>query len=420
MDREAKSLIFQNNSVFLPIVVKTPSSFYVDSANGSDNNPGTSPEQPWQSLAKVEATRYAPGSIIHFKRGSTWTGRLLINDSGVQGNPITFTAYGSGLPPILTNPGDSINRTRGFLVDADWVVIEDFKIQDVFMAGVQIGKGSDHNLIRSVEVTQTGFGIVFEGQYNLVTQSFIHDLHMVNNTPGGYDDYGAVGVSIENSFNEVSYNRIINCLATSYDFGTDGGAVEWWSVADGVLVHNNWAFGNDGFLEVGGGSARNAVVAYNVSINNHRFAAFNLDGANGSVIENFRIDNNTIVEIASEDRGWDVFWFSIEPTVDSVILRNNLLYVDWFSTVANHSGFTHNNNLYYLLNGTVLNFDLSNGEILANPNFIDLANQNLHLQESSEAIDAGLLLNYSSDFEDTTVPVGLAPDLGAFEYQGDP
>jgi hypothetical protein len=147
MVREAKSRVFQIKSVFIPIIVKTSTSFYVDSANGSDNNPGISPEQPWQSLAKVEATRFAPGSVIHFNRGSTWTGSLLISDSGVPGNPITFTAYGSGQPPILTNPGDSINQTRGILVDADWVVIEDFKIQDVFMRGAD-REGSDHNIIR--------------------------------------------------------------------------------------------------------------------------------------------------------------------------------------------------------------------------------------------------------------------------------
>ncbi len=46
---------------------------------------------------------------------------------------------------------------------------------------------------------------------------------MINNTPGGVDDYGAVGVVLANSNNEVSYNRFIDCKAASYDFGVDGG-----------------------------------------------------------------------------------------------------------------------------------------------------------------------------------------------------
>ena len=302
----------QTGPIYLPVVLNNAlgPNYYVDSLNGSDANPGTTPDLPWQSLDKVQATRFEPGSVIHFKRGSSWTGSLLIQDSGQPGYPIVFTAYGSGQQPVLTNPGDATHRTKAVVIDADWVVVEDFLIQDVFLAGVQVLGNSDHNIIRSVEVTGTGFGVVFEGQFNLVTISYIHDLHMVNNTPGGSDDYGAVGVSVENSFNEVAYNRIVNCRAASYDFGTDGGAVEWWSTADGVSVHHNWASENDGFLEVGGGSARNAVVAYNVSLNNRRFAAFHLSGQFGSNVENFRIENNTIVEIPTESKGWDVFWFS--------------------------------------------------------------------------------------------------------------
>jgi hypothetical protein len=109
---------------------------------------------------------------------------------------------------------------------------------------------------------------------------------MVINTPGGNDDYGAVAVVLSNSGNEVSYNRMVNCFATSQDYGFDGGAVEWWSNADNNYVHHNFSYGNDGFLEVGGGSARNSVVAYNVSVNSRRFAVFHLSGVFGSTVEN--------------------------------------------------------------------------------------------------------------------------------------
>jgi hypothetical protein len=410
-------------SLFLPVVIRFPDvspNYYVDSVNGSDANPGTTPDFPWQSLEKVEATQFVPGSVIHFKRGSTWTGSLLIRGSGQPGKPIIFTAYGSGQSPVLRNPGDATSRTKGIVIDADWVVVDNFLIQDVFLAGIQVLNGSEHNVIRSSEITRTGFGVAIEGQYNLITENYFHDLHMVNNTSGGNDDYGAVGVSVEGSFNEVSYNRFINCRAPSYDFGVDGGAVEWWNTADGVLVHHNWASGNAGFLEVGGGSARNAVVSYNVSVNNDRFAAFHLADQYGCNIENFRIENNTIVEMPTDSKGWDVFWFSDPPLANTVKLHNNILYIDWFSTVSNQPGFTHTNNLYYLSNGTVLNFELGPGENLGDPAFIDLAGQNYKLLASSPAIDAGLSLDYVHDFEDETVPVNQAPDLGAYEYQGTP
>ncbi len=411
----------QTYVIFIPLVSNTShNNYYVDSVSGSDANPGTSPAQPWRSLAQLQDTRFAPGSVVHFKRDSVWTGSLLIRDSGEQNNPIVFTAYGSGERPVLRNPGDADHRTKGVLIDADWVVVEGLLIRDVFHAGIHVLRNSEHNVIQDVEVTQAGFGVLIEGQYNLVTHNDIHDLHMVNNTLGGSDDYGAVGVSIENSFNEISYNHFVNCLASSYDYGKDGGAVEWWGVVDSIYLHHNWASGNDGFLEVGGGSARNAVVAYNVSVNNRRFAAFQLSGQFASVVDNFRVDNNTIVETPGTEKGWDVFWFSSPPASNNLILRNNIIYADWFSTVANLPGFTHSQNMYYVRSGTLLNFTLDPGEMIADPAFVGLAVQDFHLLASSPAINAGNDLGYSSDFEDKPVPVGQAPDLGAFEQQGNP
>src|SRR4051794_2493591 len=52
--------------------------FYVDSIAGSDSNAGTSSSAPWQSLNKVNNTTFAPGDVINFKRGSTWTGTTLV------------------------------------------------------------------------------------------------------------------------------------------------------------------------------------------------------------------------------------------------------------------------------------------------------------------------------------------------------
>jgi hypothetical protein len=82
--------------------------------------------------------------------------------------------------------------------------------------------------------------------------------------------------------------------------------------------------------------------------------------------------------------------------------------------------FTHNHNLYYLTGGAQLGFPPDATELITNPLFVDLAGLNLHLQSSSPAIDTGLALGYTLDYEDRPVPVGAAPDRGAYEYQGSP
>ena len=211
---------------------------------------------------------------------------------------------------------------------------------------------------------------------------------------------------------------MINCKAPSYDYGTDGGAVEWWANADGNYVHHNWASGNDGFMEVGGGSAKDTTVAYNVSINNGDFSYIHLSNPFASVVENLRVENNTIVETANP--GWVVIGFSATPTAGTFLARNNVIYADSYSAISNVSGFTHDHNLYYLANGTKLGFTLGQGEAVGDPRFLNLAGQDLHLLSSSPAIDAGVDLGYKLDFDTHPVPAGPAPDLGAFEYTATP
>ena len=418
---EKSSVIVESTSIFLPLISNSClNCFFVDSIHGSDNNPGTSSERPWKSLARVRAAAFQPGSIVHFKRGSSWDGGLFIEESGVSGKPIIFTSYGAGAPPIFSNSLNGSSWSSAIFIEADWIVVEGLLVRDVHDVGVYIASGSDHNIVRNIEITNVGEGISIHGQYNLVTQNYIHDLHIINNTPGGVDDYGAVGVVLANSNNEVSYNRMIRCIAASFDFGVDGGAVEWYGTASNNYVHHNWASGNAGFLEVGVGSVQGAVVAYNVSINNGRFSLLNLTGSFGSAVSNFRVENNTIVEEAENESGWVIFSFEGNPIASTFLVRNNILSIENFEAVSNKSTFSHNNNLYSLGGGTVLGFDLGSAEQIANPQFANLEDQDLHLTPSSPAIDSGTELGYWLDFDNRTVPVNHAPDLGVYEYQAIP
>lgn len=302
-------------------------------------------------------------------------------------------------------------------IKASLVIVEGLRIQDAKEEGIKIFEGANHNILRDLEITNVGIGIWSWGQNNLITRNHIHDLHMVIDTPGGNDDYGAVAVVLSNSNNEVSYNKMINCVATSQDYGFDGGAVEWWTNADNNFIHHNFSKGNDGFLEVGGGSARNTLVAYNVSVNSRRFAVFHLSGAFGSTVENFRIENNTIVEAGKDYWGWDVLYFNGEPNGNTINFQNNLLYIDGFSKVANRDGFSHHHNLYYLTSGTQLGFSLGQEEKFGDPQFTNLGGSDFHLKSSSPSIDAGINLGYQIDFEGKPVPSGSAPDFGAYEFQ---
>jgi hypothetical protein len=74
--------------------------FYVD-PSGSDGASGTSPATAWQTVAHVNAQTFKPGQSVGFKSGGTWYELLQPPSSGIAGQPITFSSYGSGAPPII-------------------------------------------------------------------------------------------------------------------------------------------------------------------------------------------------------------------------------------------------------------------------------------------------------------------------------
>ena len=77
------------------------SDYYVDAAGGSDNNSGLSPSAAWKTIAKVNASTFAPGDRILLKRGQIWREQLIVPSSGVVDRPILYGAYGTGERPLL-------------------------------------------------------------------------------------------------------------------------------------------------------------------------------------------------------------------------------------------------------------------------------------------------------------------------------
>lgn len=81
--------------------------YYVDATLGRDRAAGTSPTTAWRTLAKANATTFAPGDRILLKAGEQWQDQQLWpKGSGSAGKPITISAYGdpsASRPYIATN-----------------------------------------------------------------------------------------------------------------------------------------------------------------------------------------------------------------------------------------------------------------------------------------------------------------------------
>ncbi|MCX6326682.1 MAG: hypothetical protein NT144_08570 [Bacteroidia bacterium] len=78
---------------------------YVDSFNGNDNNPGTTPELAWKSLNKVNSVINVSGAKLLFKTGCYWRGQLAPKGSGSKSESIIIGSYGKGPLPIIDGAG---------------------------------------------------------------------------------------------------------------------------------------------------------------------------------------------------------------------------------------------------------------------------------------------------------------------------
>lgn len=79
--------------------------YYVDSLNGSDDNPGTSMAAPLRSLEKLNALRFQPGDKILFRAGTRYDGQFEPNGCGTAEAPIVVDMYGEGPKPGIHGHG---------------------------------------------------------------------------------------------------------------------------------------------------------------------------------------------------------------------------------------------------------------------------------------------------------------------------
>jgi len=406
--------------------------YYVDSVAGNDARTGLSDAASWQSLSKVNGFAFNPGDVVSFKRGGTWTGTLTISRSGVTADPITFQDYGSGNAPLIRRAGspETSGLTRTVVINGSWIIFQDFLITNAHEAGIFLSTTADHNAIRNNEITATGYGAAIYGQFNLLTQNYVHDLHMIVSNAGG-GNYGAGCFFFQQAGsggNELSYNRAINCRAPDPFFDINGKFLEIFNNGDNLYVHHNYAENAGAFFEAGassGGTAANVRIAYNVFVNSHADAAqptttfcFNT-GSFTITISSFSFDNNTVYQQTGDSGVFRIFGCS--SSLSFLTARNNIFYSD--TQITNSGSFTHTNNVYFMVNtmsGSGVGYALGTGERIGNPLFVNAAAGNLLLQPLSPAIDVGLALGYTRDFADKPVPQGLAPDAGANEFTAGP
>lgn len=408
--------------LFTHQVVSAQTTYYVDAINGSDANLGSSTGKAWQSALRVQSQALLPGDTVLFKRGSVFpsTNEFTISRSGTKSRPIVYASYGIGNRPAFRNISNNIHA-NGIGIYTNWIVLDGLAVDTAGNGGIEIGVGATNNIVRNCELTRVGIGISVDGDHNLIMNNYVHyPLHMVVNTPfPTNDDYGAEGIALRNSHNEICYNRLDSCYASSYDYGEDGEAFEVFGIVDSCYIHHNWVKNCYGLLEAGGGSSSGLLLAYNVYVNTRGqgMMMLHLGGSYQSTIQNFRFENNTVLCQSPTFVNWAILDISGSPSSATFAMRNNIFYCRNWAQLSNKSAITHGNNLFFSADTQFrVGLPLNPGEIIGDPMFANLKTNDLHLKAGSPAIGAGLILGYTYDIDNLVVPIDRAPSLGAFEH----
>jgi len=253
-----------------PISNSSATDYYIDSVDGNDSSDGLSTNTPWASHTKAESTSLAAGDTVHFKRGSAFSGSIVISESGSPGNPIRLTSYGTGELPRFTNPSTSDESGNAIRVGGAYTIVENLHFHDTpgeyvssslimtRLGALRINRGADHCIIRSNVFTLCGQGIISAGQHTLITKNYLDGpSYALWRTADS--SWGPMGIHLNIGNQEVSYNTIKNYGTTDSPWGSDGGAIEidysGWFLDPGpwpktnIYIHHNYSEGNAGFIE---------------------------------------------------------------------------------------------------------------------------------------------------------------------------
>lgn len=325
----------------------TAVNYYVDAAHGDDSAPGTAPAAAWRSLAKVNATTFAPGDRILFKSAGTWTGQLWPKGSGREGLPIVIDKYGGETKPVINANGEA----------EDAVLL----------------KNQEHWEINNLEVTNTGATPRVRRGVRLVADNYgdVHHIyvrgltvHDVNGTDAEKENggitYRCVGDSKRSRFVDlrIEDNRIFHVDRS----GIFGWSSHWqrskWYPSLGVIIRKNVLddIGGDGIVPV---ATDGALVEYNVvSRANQRSQGYNVG------IWPWSADNTTVqfnevygTHGQRDGEGFDSDWNSRNTIIQYNYSHDN---DGGFVLICNEGGHDPAENIGNI--GTIVRYNISQND----------------------------------------------------------
>jgi parallel beta-helix repeat protein len=467
--------IISTPTFFQPAITPTQeqTTFFV-SSKGDDDNPGTI-ESPWLTIQYAVAQVDA-GDTIYIREG-IYPGVVVISKSGTLEQPITLQRYKDEAVTISGGLASSIEVYGEHWFIAGFTMTSDAEYTLNLGASYTTVKNSlingqvyiwgNHNTIESNEIvganphgykngiTEDGpesfnnyyyknliHGFTQRGIWSVwLTHDNVYEANEIFNVTGekgiclDLDGASSVnyrsiirgnivhecentGIELENSYQTLVENNLI------YTFGLEGIQVIAYEGCT-TAGENNQYGSPDGNCQ---GDDLGNTVQQNIIYNSGRVGGIVSYQASG-----VKVYNNTVV-------GGDSVALFIKGTIDQShhwdvrgnIFANNargeISIQDPGALVEESNLIYHPDSLYpyelrnndnemFTLKEWQSKFNLGQNTIAADPLFMDVSVFNFHLQPGSPAIDTGVDLGITLDFDGNIRPTGDGFDLGAYEYK---
>ncbi len=414
--------------------------YYVNIANGSDQNNGLTKGSPFKTISKAISLLAAGDSCL--VQTGQYPERIDIRRSGKLGQPIVIKAEGAV-------------TVRGFNIIGDYIYLFGFEITNkIFDA-------------------QNGTGIFLEGKSCWIENNYIHDVPRVgiyiNAEPtdspyiGGHTVRGnriyraaTAGIFVAGTKNIIEDNDISRTIQYPPGWSNPPGSPD----ADGIrffgsghlirrnFIHDIWLTDPENIdphidCFQTWGPARDITFEQNFCANgNDGMQGFMISNQNGTV-SNLKITNNVIIAFrivnvhncngitilhntfTSELKFKSESGYGIElHRTTNARIENNLfydigqhLYSYLWKDSYSESGLRVGFNAVFMSDGRPpagmpFNHDLWQ----LDPKLVDPTQHNYRPRPGSPLIDAANAANIFYDYDGISRPQGLGYDIGAFEY----
>jgi polysaccharidase protein len=300
-----------------------PTTYYVDSVNGSDGNSGLSVDSALRSLNRIESVNLLPGDQVLFARGSAFQDQLDVRYSGTADAPIIFGSYGFGELPVFSGPNKGIVG-----VDSHDIVVQDIRIANAGDAAFYATNATNWTIQRVViENTglTTGVGGIFwrAGTGLAIRNSTFNGIHgdgiyldrvngasVTGNAFYGLEGANADGIQVEDSVGVSIASNTID-MASSPN-STKGGIVV--NRGGTIQIADN---------DITGGSFGLSVTSQNVTIRDNNISGQTRYSWSASVLvggssdaANYLIEQNAIHD--------SIFGVALTASGDTAPLRQSI------------------------------------------------------------------------------------------------